>query len=148
MSARTFYENGLHFECKRCSKCCRLTPGYVFLSEADIEPLLSALNVSRQDFLRLYCRRVHFGIAQRLSLKEKPNVDCIFWEGGGCSVYAARPLQCRSFPFWSSCLSSAAEWDFHARQCPGMGEGRLHPREEIEAWLARRLAEPFIEAGG
>jgi len=148
MQGKTFYENGLRFECRRCSKCCRHTPGYVFLSETDVGSLLAALNVSRQDFLRLYCRRVNFGPAQRLSLKEKRNVDCILWEGDGCSVYAARPLQCRSFPFWSSCLSSAGEWDFHSRQCPGMGEGRIHSKEEIEAWLAQRLEEPFIEVEG
>jgi Fe-S-cluster containining protein len=148
MPGKTFYEDGLRFECTRCSKCCRHTPGYVFLSEEDIGPLLSALNLSRHDFLRLYCRHVRIGPAHRLSLKEKPNVDCILWEGGGCSVYAARPLQCRSFPFWSSCLSSADEWELHARQCPGMGKGRLHSREEIEGWLAQRLREPFIEVGG
>jgi Fe-S-cluster containining protein len=147
MPGKMIYDNGLRFECQRCSKCCRHTPGYVFLSEADIAPLLSALNVSRQDFLLRYCRRVRFGPVQRLSLKEKPNVDCILWEGGGCSVYAARPLQCRSFPFWSSCLSSPEEWSFHAEQCTGIGQGRLHSREEIEGWLNQRLKEPFIEVG-
>jgi len=82
----------------------------------------------------------------RLSLKEKPNLDCILWENGGCSVYDARPLQCRSFPFWSSCVSSAEEWEFHAAQCPGIGTGPLHDRREIERWLAQRLNEGFLEA--
>ena len=143
-----FYSDGLRFGCTRCSKCCRHTPGYVFLSEADIGPLLRALTVSRQVFLQKYCRRVRFGPVQRLSLKEKPNVDCILWEAGGCSVYKARPLQCRSFPFWSSCLVSVQEWQFRGRQCPGIGTGPLHNREEIEDWLAQRIKEPFIEVGG
>ncbi len=143
-----FYSDGLRFGCTRCSKCCRHTPGYVFLSEADIEPLLRALSVPRQTFLQGYCRRVRFGPVQRLSLKERPNVDCILWEDGGCSVYEARPLQCRSFPFWSSCLSSMEEWQFHGRQCPGIGTGPLHSRKEIEGWLAQRISEPFIEVGG
>jgi len=148
MRGDVFYENGLRFECTRCSKCCRHTPGYVFLSEADIGPLLTALGVTRHVFLNKYCRRVQFGFAHRLSLREKPNVDCILWEFSGCSVYEARPLQCRSFPFWSSCLSSAKEWEFHARQCPGIGKGRLHSRDEIEGWIKQRLKEPFIEVGG
>ncbi len=143
----TFYHDGLRFDCTRCSKCCRHTPGYVFLSEADIGPLVAALETSRQDFLLTYCRRVPFGPVQRLSLKEKPNVDCVFWGEGGCTVYEARPLQCRSFPFWGSCLSSPEAWEDQARQCPGMGKGRVHSRNEIEAWLARRTREPFIAAG-
>jgi len=148
MQPDVIYADGLRFECTRCSKCCRDTPGYVFLSEADIEPLAGALGLARQIFLQRYCRRVRFGPARRLSLKEKPNVDCILWEKDGCSVYEARPLQCRSYPFWSSCVSSAEEWQYHARQCPGIGAGPLHTREEIEGWLAMRTREPFIEVEG
>ncbi len=148
MPQDVFYKKGLRFECTRCSKCCRHTPGYVFLSEADIELLVAALGVPRQASLLQYCRRVRYGPVQRISLKEKQNVDCIFWKDGGCSVYEARPLQCRSYPFWSSCVSSPEEWEHHARQCPGIGTGPLHSREEIESWLAQRIKEPFIEVGG
>ena len=146
MDHDVFYRDGLQFGCTRCSRCCRHTPGYVFLSEADVDRLVPALGVSRQDFFQRYCRRVPFGLAERLSLREKPNVDCILWDNGGCAVYEARPLQCRSFPFWGSCLSSQEEWQLHARQCPGMGNGPRHSREEIERWIALRMKEPFIEA--
>jgi hypothetical protein len=146
VSRGVFYDSGLHFECTRCSHCCRHTPGYVFLSELDLETLVSVVGSGRQEFLRTCCRQVSVGVARRVSLKEKANLDCIFWENGGCSVYEARPLQCRSFPFWSACVSSSEEWQHHARQCPGMGKGALHPRSEIEFWLARRLKEGFLEA--
>jgi len=148
MQHDVIYAHGLRFECTRCSKCCRHTPGYVFLSETDMETLSAALGVSRHVFLHTYCRRVRFGPVHRISLKEKSNVDCILWEGGGCSVYEARPLQCRSYPFWSSCVSSEEDWQYQARQCPGIGAGPVHPREEIERWLAMRTQEPFVEAGG
>jgi len=146
MSKNSFYGSGLQFECTRCSECCRHTPGYVFLSEKDLETLTRATGMERQDFLRACCRQVSFGVARRVSLKEKANLDCIFWENGGCSVYEARPLQCRSFPFWSACVSSAEEWELHARQCPGMGKGALHSKSEIEHWLKQRLLEGFLEA--
>jgi hypothetical protein len=148
MSEDLFYKDGLRFECTRCSECCRHTPGYVFLSEADIDPLCRALAMTRQSFFHRYCRRVRFGIAQRLSLKEKSNIDCILWDKGGCSVYHARPLQCRSFPFWGSCLSSAEKWEQQGTLCPGINHGGLHSCEEIEGWLAQRAQEPFIELGG
>jgi Fe-S-cluster containining protein len=144
-SGRSFYSRGLRFECTRCSRCCRFTPGYVFLSERDLERLSSALALMRAEFLRQYCRKIAFGAIQRISLTEKPNLDCVFWKEGGCSVYEARPLQCRSFPFWSSCLSSRKEWEQTSRHCPGIGKGRLHDLEEIEGWLRMRAQEGFVE---
>jgi Fe-S-cluster containining protein len=141
----SFYENGLHFECTRCSRCCRHTPGYVFLSPLDLEALCGVLGLGRDELLSRYCREVSLGIATRVSLKEKPNMDCVFWEGKGCSVYEARPLQCRSFPFWASALSSRAEWEETAAHCPGIGRGRLHSHAEIERWVMQRLCDGFLE---
>lgn len=148
MSEELFYKNGLRFECTRCSKCCRHTPGYVFLSSKDVDALARALGVSHQELVEIYCREIDLGLTTRISLKEKANFDCIFWENGGCTRYHARPLQCRSFPFWSGCLGSREEWDLHALQCPGMNIGPLHSRREIEGWLARRNEEKFLEVQG
>ncbi len=140
-----FYESGLRFECTRCSRCCRHTPGYVFLSPADLVALCGSLRLSKEEFLRQYCRTIDLGVARRVSLTEKQNLDCILWEKDGCSQYAARPMQCRSFPFWSACVSSREEWEDHARNCPGMGRGPIHTREEIQRWLARRAQKGFLE---
>jgi uncharacterized protein len=141
-----FYESGLRFECTRCSKCCRHTPGYVFLSAADLDLLAKASALANDQFLDRYCRTVDLGLARRVSLREKANMDCILWENGGCSRYKARPLQCRSFPFWSACVASEEEWLIHATNCPGMGTGKVHSKKEIEGWLDRRVEEGFLEA--
>jgi Fe-S-cluster containining protein len=117
----------------------------VFLSLQDLAALAKSTYLTKDEFLRRYCRTVDLGVARRVSLKEKPNLDCILWENNGCSHYAARPLQCRSFPFWSACVASPQEWENHAQGCPGMGQGTVHPREEIERWLAQRVAEGFLE---
>jgi uncharacterized protein len=146
VSDDVFYSRGLRFSCTRCSCCCRHTPGYVFLSSADLDALARSLGESRQEVLRAHCRRVNLGVTHRISLKEKANMDCTFWENGGCSVYDARPLQCRSFPFWAGCVSSAEEWKTHGEQCPGIGKGALHTRGEIERWLDMRRREGFLEA--
>ena len=141
-----FYDKGLRFECTRCSRCCRHTPGYVFLSAKDVQRFTKALRIDREEFLRIYCRRVSLGIASRISLREKPNFDCIFWENGGCSVYEARPLQCRAYPFWSANVASREAWEEQANQCPGIGRGPVHDRTEIESWLKKRLEEGFLDA--
>jgi len=140
-----FYSKGLSFECTRCSACCRFDPGYVFLSETDLQRLTAFTGLDREDFISLYCRKVDAGGFKRLSLKEKTNNDCWFWEENGCTVYEARPLQCRSFPFWFVTMGSREAWDREAAHCPGINRGRVHTREEIEAWLSWRKREPYIE---
>jgi Fe-S-cluster containining protein len=35
---------------------------------------------------------------QHLVLKKRPDEACLFLGADGCSVYAARPAQCRDFP--------------------------------------------------
>jgi Fe-S-cluster containining protein len=95
-------------------------------------------------FVETYCRWAPAGGGlERLSLKEKSNFDCIFWKDG-CTVYAARPLQCRTFPFWPSILVSAAAWEVAKSGCPGMGRGLLAGPAEIEARLAAQDAEPVL----
>ena len=138
-----FYNKGLQFECTRCHACCRFEPGYVFLSERDIERLMTATGLNRQEFLARYCREVPAGDGLMISLKEKPNYDCIFWDGG-CTAYEHRPLQCRSYPFWGSNLTTRPVWDSLKAHCPGVGRGKLHTLEEIESWLEARKDDPPV----
>ncbi len=132
-----FYRQGLRFECKQCSACCRGEPGFVFLQEADIQALCAELNLEREAFLSAYCKVVDFGLERLYSLKEKPNNDCVLWEGG-CRVYKSRPVQCRTYPFWASILASQESWQQEATYCPGIGAGKLYTQEEIEARLIER----------
>jgi Fe-S-cluster containining protein len=140
-----FYKDGLNFECQRCSACCRHDPGYVFLSEIDVKDLSEKLKMSREDFFKKYCKKVDIGGFSRISLVEKANNDCIFWENGGCKVYTFRPLQCRTYPFWRPYLESEEDWNTLEASCPGVNKGNLHPRTEIEEKLNQRLNEPLIE---
>ena len=140
-----FYAGGLRFSCTRCSACCRHESGFVFLSETDLHRLAAARQMGYTEFVKTWCRWVPGGEGgERLSLKEKANYDCIFWKDG-CTVYEARPLQCRTFPFWRNVVNSPETWELAASGCPGMGSGTLHSREQVEAQLAARAADPVIE---
>ncbi|MBA7617765.1 hypothetical protein ES703_25083 [subsurface metagenome] len=142
--AESFYEDGLRFECTRCSCCCRMTPGYVLLTESDLRNLMKATGRSWDEFLEEYCRQININGFKRISLIEKSNLDCILWEKDGCTVYTNRPLQCRSFPFWKSKLSSEAEWNRLKKTCPGIGKGRLHSKARIEHWLKIQTRGKFL----
>ena len=139
-----FYASGLKFSCQRCSVCCRHDSGFVFLSEEDLEKLAICLNMGKSSFIKTYCRwGTNWQYTEALSLKEKNNKDCIFWDSG-CIVYDSRPLQCRTFPFWSSIVSSMQSWEIASGSCPGMNTGKVHEKEEIEGFLKSQALEPVI----
>ena len=143
MDNQPFYAGGLRFSCMRCSACCRNESGFVFLSEKDVSMLVSRLQIGYNEFMGRYCRWVEIDDYERLSLKEKSNFDCIFWDQR-CSVYQDRPLQCRIFPFWQSIVSSSAAWAAAACSCPGINKGLMHKKNEIEGCLAKRINERLI----
>ena len=112
----------------------------------DIKRLLAATGLDLKTFQERYLREVNLSGIQRISLIEKPNFDCIFWEKDGCSVYHYRPMQCRSYPFWSGNLVSAHTWEQLKSSCPGVGVGRLHSRREIDRWLRRAEENRFLSS--
>jgi len=146
MVDRPFYAEGLKFSCTRCSSCCRHESGFVYLSENDLSRLANEFKLDYTAFVETWCRWIPFTPGtERLSLKEKSNFDCIFWNNS-CGVYNARPLQCRSFPFWGDhVLCSQKAWEAAGRDCPGINNGELHSREEIEGFIRQTEEEPVIE---
>ena len=136
MSVETspWYRDGLKFECTRCGACCTGAPGFVWVDVEAIESLAAHLEMEPDDFSRRYVRRV----GDRYSLVEKPGGDCVFWDAkAGCTVYKARPVQCRTWPFWEENLESPGDWERTRAGCPGSGRGNWFSLEEIEAAAAR-----------
>ena len=72
-------------------------------------------------------------VGGRVSLRERANGDCTFFDSRTrkCTVYAARPTQCRTWPFWDSNLATPADWARTRSECPGAGVGELVPLRDI-----------------
>jgi Fe-S-cluster containining protein len=134
---RRFYADGLRFECTGCGACCRLGGGFVYPSLEDVGFMAHYLGLSVQKFTETFMD-LHEG---RYVLKNKGD-NCIFLEEEGCRIYAARPTQCRTFPFWSANLKSLYRWKIIAEECEGIGHGRLYSYEEIEAIKKNRSETP------
>jgi Fe-S-cluster containining protein len=125
-----WYQDGLRFKCTGCGDCCTGGPGFVWVNNAEIAALAAAIGEDDiERFERLYVRKV--GI--RKSLKELPNYDCVFLsEDRKCTVYEARPRQCRTWPFWDSNLKTPEAWSETCEVCPGSGKGKLYQLGQIE----------------
>jgi Fe-S-cluster containining protein len=130
-SSEPWYREGLRFQCTACGDCCTGAPGYVWVNKDDIAALAAEVGLDVATFEAQYVRE----IGVRKSLLEYPNGDCVFFDGQSrkCRVYAARPRQCRTWPFWDSNLRSPEAWAETCRVCPGSGTGRLYQLGEIDA---------------
>jgi hypothetical protein len=121
-----FFDQGLRFSCRRCGGCCVGEPGTIYVSRPEIEKIAAFLELSVGRFTRQYL----YPFRDSHSIKEDEHGRCLFFENG-CTIYDIRPLQCRTFPFWFSNMRSEARWRRVARQCPGIGRGRLFAKTEI-----------------
>ncbi len=132
-----WYADGLQFTCTRCGNCCTGAPGFTWVDDDEIARLADRLGLDNASFRRRYTRRVHRDGRVRISLTDKANHDCVFWQrGAGCTVYADRPRQCRTWPFWTRLVDSPASWADAAHDCPGMNRGERHDAATIAASAA------------
>jgi len=130
-----WYAGGLRFTCTGCGDCCTGAPGAVWVNGSEIATLAEHLAISVEEFEKTYVRTLGRG----RSLFEHFNGDCVFFDpdSRGCRVYQARPVQCRTWPFWDDNLDSPRAWRLAEGECPGAGEGKLVPLERIVAQLKR-----------
>lgn len=107
--------------CKSCAgNCCIGESGYIWISPSEIEAVSRLLNISSQSFITSYLSKIGY----RYTINEKPHLDghaCVFFdtEKRQCSIYEARPTQCRTFPFWDYFKNHFSEVK---AECPGISK--------------------------
>jgi len=122
----------LRFQCQPgCTKCCE-QQGFVYLTEDDVARLAGFLKTTPAAFERRYIYRTK----NLRRLRVPRHVQCVFLKADGCSVHVAKPLQCRTFPFWPELVDNKREWLKTANWCPGIGQGPL-----VQIETARAIAQ-------
>ncbi len=131
---KAWWHDGVRFACQGSGRCCvsRGAYGYVYLTLADRRRLAALLGMPTRQFTRLHCGKTD----GYFHLKET-GPDCRFLRNHRCSVYEARPTQCRTWPFWPENMPARA-WTAIASFCPGVGKGSTVPQEKVEAILAEQ----------
>ena len=123
MNKTTHEQYNYSFDSNACftcaGACCRGESGYIWAKYNEIEDMADFLELSVEDFAKMYLRKV----GHRYSLTEK-KVDesdyaCIFFslEKKQCTIYPVRPRQCRTFPFWEQFKANEEEV---RKECPGI----------------------------
>lgn len=115
-----WYKDGLRFKCTECGKCCTGAPGFVWVSEDEMQAMAELLHITLSEFKRKYTRQKN----NRYALVEKKSEDrpCVFLQEKKCMVYHARPQQCRTYPWWKENLNSEESWKLAAETCEGINK--------------------------
>ena len=131
-----WWSKGIRFECQESGNCCtsRGEYGYVYLTLKDRKNLAEWFKMTTREFTKKYCVRTD----GYYHLVENGSPDCIYISGQKCTVYEARPTQCRTWPFWPENMS-AKRWNDNIQSfCPGVGKGKLHSAEFIRKQIERQ----------
>lgn len=143
---KPWFSQGLRFKCTGCGKCCTGSPGYVFLSPADLLRLAEHFSLSSEEFAANYTYKVD----DKISLIDRPGTSaCIFLKENQCSVYEARPTQCRTFPWWIHHLQTRQDWEEAGKRCEGIEHPDaplvppLHIQEQCLTYLDNLLEQNF-----
>ena len=127
----SIYEKGISFKCQGSANCCvsRGKHGYVFLSKKDLKRLTNYFNHTLEEFKKKFCQTTD----GYLHIKEvRNNGDCYFLENKRCSIYKARPTQCRTWPFWPENMKTKIWNNEVLNFCPGIGKGKTINKNKIE----------------
>lgn len=127
---KPWYSKGLQFQCTGSGECCTAHGEYdrVYVDDSEARVAARLLGISVLRFEELYCvfeegeRQMDMSSGACPMLKERR-----------CGIYSARPVQCRTWPFWHQNLKRSVWRQEVAPFCKGVGQGRLYTQEEIEA---------------
>lgn len=134
LQTQPWYAEGLRFACVRgCRRCCGGFPGYVWVTDEEMDRIADFMHIPRDEFRREYVRPA----GRRYSLRERVDAhyDCVLLGEQGCLAYPVRPQQCRDYPFWPEVVRSRESWEAEGKRCPGIGEGGALPAAHIDELL-------------
>ena len=108
--------------CETCrGECCRWG-GYVWIREEDIQAMAELMNMDLDSFANEYVKAAYGRLSLQERLRDGEYHCCLFDHfNNRCLVYAARPEQCRTFPFWDAYLEN---YQLLLEICPGISENK------------------------
>ncbi len=108
--------------CEACEgNCCIGESGNIWITMQEIDKLARHLNIDLEEVRNKYLEKRGY----KYSIKEvqlaEDNYACVFFDldKKQCSIYEARPIQCRTFPFWDYFKDNKEEV---IKECPAIKE--------------------------
>ncbi len=114
MADEEFERKKREFQCLKCGDCCTI-PGEVSLTPEEGEKIARLLAMDLMEFKRKYMKKVWRQYVFNMPYKG----GCIFLRDKKCTIYEARPEQCRTFPYWDELQASHENWKEIETFCQG-----------------------------
>lgn len=129
------YKNGIRFECQQSGECCRSRGVYVYvyLSLRDRRRIANHLNMPTREFTRHYTEKTDNAFHIKYA-----DQDCLFLKRNRCAIHKARPMQCETWPFWEENMSGGIWENDVAKNCKGVGKGKMYSVNEIEKIMKKQ----------
>lgn len=103
------------FGCTQCGRCCALGDRVVLVSAQEVAALEHHTALPPSAFVQLS--------SDGLPSLQSRGGACVFLTADKkCSVYDARPTQCRTYPFWGETITPLG-WLRERARCEGIGQG-------------------------
>ena len=113
-------------DCRHCAFCCKMA-GYVEVSNYDIRRLARHLRLTVSQFEEKHV--IHVTRAGKKRIKDELTTCQFLGEDRGCTVYSARPTNCRGYVCWDQDDKTVYEFArFHQ-----MSMEALRKKEDDEA---------------
>lgn len=132
---KNWWDEGVRFQCQGSGKCCVSHGEYgnVWLTIEDRRRIAKHLKMTTREFTSKHCER-----SDGLFRLKEEEANCRFLKGKSCGIYEARPVQCRTWPWWPEVMNAKTWKKEVAAFCPGIGKGRVWTKEEIEKDIAEQ----------
>jgi Fe-S-cluster containining protein len=127
-----WWSEGVRFQCQGSGNCCVSHGefGFVYVTKSDRQNMAKLLGMTTAAFTKKHCNKTD----DFFHLKDNGE-DCSFLKNKRCTIYTARPMQCRTWPFWPETMS-AKSWKKEVMGfCPGVNKGPVRDATEIQTAL-------------
>ena len=108
--------------CNSCKgNCCIGESGYIWINAQEMQALAIHLGLPIEELKRIYLNKIDYKFSIKEVKLSSSNFACCFFDldKKQCSVYAVRPTQCRTFPFWDYFKENKEEV---YKECPAVKE--------------------------
>jgi uncharacterized protein len=108
-------KNNIRFECKKCGACCGV--GFIYLKKGEAKRIADFLNIPEKQFKK---KHTEWFLFLGRALKWGNGGACMFLNNKECSIYAARPSQCSTWPYWERIINNKSDFDRAKAYCKGI----------------------------
>jgi hypothetical protein len=132
LTAEFEYPENVAFTCSLCGRCCGDTEDHVrrvLLLKLDTNRITNETSLD----VSAFADPVEGSEPYVYEMKKPKDGKCFFLKNNRCTIYKARPLICRFYPFQLDDLGNDNYVFSYTDKCPGIGKGNSLEREFFES---------------